>query len=70
MAGADDEGLRERSEAARGGDGSADGAGARSPRGIDDPPPFWKRWGQLYWLVGGLLAADVLACWLLTRWAT
>jgi hypothetical protein len=40
------------------------------PSGIDQPPPFWSRWSQLYWLVGGLLAADVLVFWLLTRWAS
>jgi len=40
------------------------------PSPIDQPPPFWSRWSQLYWLVGGLLAADVLVFWLLTRWAS
>jgi hypothetical protein len=37
--------------------------------GLDDPPPFWSRWSRIYWLVIGLLAADVLAFWLLERWA-
>jgi hypothetical protein len=38
--------------------------------GLDDPPPLLGRWSRLYWLVGLLLAADVLVSWLLTRWAT
>ncbi len=37
---------------------------------LHQPPPFWQRWSQLYWFVGGLLAANVLVFWLLTRWAT
>ena len=53
---------------ARGDDERREGGGA--PRGLYEPPLFWQRWSKLYWLVGGLLAADVLACWLLTRWAT
>ncbi len=38
--------------------------------GLHDPPPILKRWNRLYWLVAGLLAADVLVSWLLTRWAS
>jgi hypothetical protein len=38
--------------------------------GLDQPPPFWGRWSRLYWLVGGLLAVDMLVFWLLTRWAS
>lgn len=49
-------GIDERSEVAGG--------------GINEPPPFWRRWSQLYLLVAGLLAFDVLAFWLLTRWAS
>jgi hypothetical protein len=37
---------------------------------LHQPPPFWQRWSQLYWFVGGLLATNVLLFWLLTRWAT
>jgi hypothetical protein len=37
--------------------------------GLDEPPPFWRRWSRLYWLVAGVLAADVIAFWLLARWA-
>jgi hypothetical protein len=64
-------GIDERSGVAGGGDpdGSAGGAGVL-PRGIDEPPPFWRRWSRLYLLVAGLLAFDVLAFWLLTRWAS
>ena len=40
-----------------------------APPSPDDPPPFWSRWSQLYWLVAGLLAAETLAFWLLSRWA-
>ncbi len=35
-----------------------------------DPPPFWSRWSRIYWFVGGLLAAQVLGFWLLSRWAS
>ena len=71
----DEPGIAKQSAGARGGDpdGSAGGSPSRGdhrPRGIDDPPPILKRWSRLYWLVGGLLAADVLVSWLLTRWAT
>jgi len=37
--------------------------------GIEAPPPVMRTWGRLYWLVAGLLAFDVVAMWLLTRWA-
>lgn len=36
---------------------------------LETPPPFWRRWSQLYWLVGGVLVLEVVAFWLLTRWA-
>jgi hypothetical protein len=36
----------------------------------DGPPPFWSRWGRIYWFVVGMLAADTLAFWLLSRWAS
>ena len=45
------------------------GAGGDRDR-IDDPPPFWARWGRIYWVVAGLLAAETLAFWLLSRWAS
>ena len=38
-------------------------------RGIDEPPPFGRRWSRLYWLVAILFAAETAAMWLLTRWA-
>jgi hypothetical protein len=37
---------------------------------IDEPPPVLRTWRRLYWLVGALLAADVIAMYLLVRWAT
>jgi len=37
---------------------------------VDPPPPFWSRWSQLYWVVAGLFAAEVLAFCLLTWWAS
>jgi hypothetical protein len=36
----------------------------------DEPPPLLGSWRRLYWLVAGLLAVDVLAFWLLGRWAS
>ena len=39
-------------------------------RDLDTPPPFWSRWGRIYWFVAGLLAFDVVVMWLLTRWAS
>jgi hypothetical protein len=38
--------------------------------GLHQPPPFWGRWSRLYWLVAGVLAADVVLFWLLTWWAS
>jgi len=38
--------------------------------GIDQPPPFWGKWSRLYWLVGGMLVAELLVFWLLRRWAS
>jgi len=38
--------------------------------GTEGPPPFWSRWGRIYWFVAGLLAAETLAFWLLSRWAS
>ncbi|HEX2688182.1 MAG TPA: hypothetical protein VHN14_16245 [Kofleriaceae bacterium] len=38
--------------------------------GVDAPPPIWRRWSRLYWLVFGLFVGEVLAFWLLTRWAS
>ena len=39
-------------------------------RGLEEPPPFWRRWSQIYLFVAGLLVANVLVFWLLTWWAT
>ena len=36
----------------------------------DEPPPFWGRWGRIYWLVAGLLAVETLVFWWLARWAS
>ncbi|HEX4418729.1 MAG TPA: hypothetical protein VH165_12550 [Kofleriaceae bacterium] len=33
------------------------------------PPPFWGTWRRLYWLVAGALVANIVALWLLARWA-
>lgn len=38
--------------------------------GAGEPPPFWGRWSRIYWFVAGLLAAEALAFWLLSRWAS
>ena len=43
-----------------------DGSAVRSI----EPPPVLGTWNRLYWLVGGLLAAEIAAFWLLTRWAS
>jgi hypothetical protein len=40
-----------------------------SPPDLNQPPPFWSRWSRIYWFVAGLLAFDIIAMWLLTRWA-
>jgi hypothetical protein len=38
--------------------------------GADEPPPFWSRWSRVYTFVAGLLLAQAVAFWLLTRWAS
>ena len=35
----------------------------------DAPPPFWARWSRIYLFVAGLLLAQTIAFYLLTRWA-
>ncbi len=35
-----------------------------------EPPPFWGRWGRIYLFVGGLLLAQVIAFYALTRWTS
>ncbi|HEX8110168.1 MAG TPA: hypothetical protein VF516_20700 [Kofleriaceae bacterium] len=47
-----------------------EGNDGRVPLLIDDLPPFWGRWGRIYWLVAGLLAVETLVFWWLTRWAS
>lgn len=49
--------------------------GGAQPRGTtegaaDEPPPFWSRWSRIYWFIAGLLAAETLAFWLVSRWAS
>ena len=44
--------------------------GPESPLSINDPPPFWGRWGWIYLLVAGLLAVETLVFWWLGRWAS
>lgn len=39
-------------------------------RAADEPPPFWARWGRIYTFLATLLVVQVLAFWLLTRWAS
>ena len=46
----------------------APGPAAERASGLDEPPPFWSRWSRLYWFVAGLLAAQIVAFWLLSRW--
>ena len=46
------------------------GAGERAAGDIEAPPPFWSRWGRIYGFIAALLAAETLAFWLLTRWAS
>jgi len=36
---------------------------------LDEPPPFWGRWRRIYWVVAGLLAAEILVFLLLREWA-
>lgn len=55
------------------GGASGPGAGVEGGAGrggVDEPPPFWSRWGRIYWFVAALLAAQTLAFWLLSRWAS
>jgi hypothetical protein len=39
-------------------------------RKIDGPPPFWGRWGRIYLFVAGLLVAQVIVFYALTRWTS
>lgn len=39
------------------------------PEPPEEPPPFLGRWSRLYLLVAGLLGAQIIAFWLLERWA-
>ena len=49
----------------------AGGTGAGAGRGgTDEPPPFWSRWSRIYWVVTGLLVAQIALFWLLSRWAS
>lgn len=43
---------------------------ASSAPEIDEPPPFWSKWSRIYWVVAGLLAADILLFRLLGWWAS
>lgn len=43
---------------------------APAPRDAHHGAPSGRGWRRLYWLVAGLLAAEVVAFWLLTRWAS
>lgn len=43
---------------------------ASQSAGLDQPPPFWSRWERIYLVVAALLAAQVAAFWLLSRWAS
>jgi hypothetical protein len=55
-----------------GGSGDTNNAGAGgTTRAIGDgePPPFLRRWSRLYWLVGSLLALEIIALGALTWWA-
>lgn len=36
----------------------------------DEPPPFWARWGRIYFFVFALLLVETVVFWLLTRWAS
>ena len=49
---------------------SEPGAGGAGRGGTDEPPPFWSRWSRIYWFVAGLLVAQIVAFWLLARWAS
>lgn len=37
---------------------------------VEAPPPFWSGWGRIYGFIAALLAAETLAFWLLSRWAS
>lgn len=39
-------------------------------RPVDEPPPFWSRWGHIYLFVAGLLLVETVTFWLLTRWVS
>lgn len=47
-----------------------DGLPEARTRPVDEPPPFWGRWGRIYLLVAGLLLAETLLFTWLTRWAS
>lgn len=53
-------------------EGRRDARDGRDARGapIDQPPPFWSRWSRIYWVIAGLLFAQTVAFWLLSRWAS
>ncbi|MEO8700298.1 MAG: hypothetical protein ABI867_09655 [Kofleriaceae bacterium] len=36
----------------------------------DEPPPVLGRWSRIYVLVAGMLAAETLVFWLLSKWAS
>jgi hypothetical protein len=36
----------------------------------NQPPPFWGRWGRIYWLVAALLVTETLVFRWLTGWAS
>jgi hypothetical protein len=38
--------------------------------GVDEPPPFWGRWGRIYVFVASLLLVQVIAFYLLSRWTS
>jgi hypothetical protein len=48
--------------------GAGAGVGAAGRGGTDEPPPFWSRWSRIYWFIAGLLAAQIIAFWLLSWW--
>ena len=37
---------------------------------VDEPPPFWSRWGRIYVFVAALLLVETIVFWLVTRWAS
>ena len=34
-----------------------------------EPPPFWGRWRRIYLFVAAMLVLEIVAFWLLSRWA-